>query len=457
MHRRDWHSYLHIGIAVHFAVYLVVLVVASFLGGSLQTPQPAGAASFNVASFLAQSAPSTAHEANPHGVPVYYDWYSQSKMDTLAQPRPETTHVNFWGEIYADTSNVHPTNTRVALKNCQFWGMFGGVWAQIQNDAVSGGAWSEDYTSYIQGIDIRTDSDGSQSVKPRANENAHFWPNSGFYNVNGQVFQAAFAMCQTRLVLENSAGVDDRDSARYILSMGADWRQPDGSCPFVFGSYICDGMGHGKYIRVTKEWRTAVFSSMSSAETTSLTMPPSAIFAQPDGSYPDMLPEISGFSASPSTITAGSSSLLSWTSSGGASSTIDQGIGAVTTGSVSVQPSATTTYTLTVANSQGSVSRQVTVTVPGTQPVNQPATQNGTTTVVAATPTPSSTDTAPIATEPTPSTASVQGVDLPVVANDISVGSIKVQNTSALVVGSAIMAGTSFVAAALLFWLKRRR
>jgi hypothetical protein len=75
-------------------------------------------------------------------------------------------------------------------------------------------------------------------------------------------------------------------------------------------------------------------------------------------------PAISSFIASPSTINKGQSSTLSWTSSGGTSATLNGGSVAVS-GNQVASPSQTTTYTLVVNNSAGSVSRQVTVTVNG--------------------------------------------------------------------------------------------
>ena len=79
---------------------------------------------------------------------------------------------------------------------------------------------------------------------------------------------------------------------------------------------------------------------------------------------------VGSFSATPSTITAGGKSSLSWTTNDATSASIDQGVGSVTPvsgGSVSVSPTATTTYTLTASGSGGNCSDSVTVTV--TQPV----------------------------------------------------------------------------------------
>src|SRR3989344_3811455 len=92
-------------------------------------------------------------------------------------------------------------------------------------------------------------------------------------------------------------------------------------------------------------------------------------------------PVISTFIATPATITAGQSSTLSWTLSGGAPTTlsIDNSIGSVLgTSSKSVTPAATITYTITASNVTGSATKQVTVTVSALPKVATPAiTPNG--------------------------------------------------------------------------------
>ena len=68
-------------------------------------------------------------------------------------------------------------------------------------------------------------------------------------------------------------------------------------------------------------------------------------------------PTIHYFTSSPSTIESGESSTLSWNVTDATSVTIDQGIGPVelSSGTRSVSPTTTTTYTLTATNSAGSV------------------------------------------------------------------------------------------------------
>ena len=80
-------------------------------------------------------------------------------------------------------------------------------------------------------------------------------------------------------------------------------------------------------------------------------------------------PVINSFTVSPTSITSGSSSTLSWATTGATSLAIAPGTFASTSasGSTSVSPTATTTYTLTATNASGSTTSttKVTVTAPG--------------------------------------------------------------------------------------------
>src|SRR4051812_36222053 len=73
------------------------------------------------------------------------------------------------------------------------------------------------------------------------------------------------------------------------------------------------------------------------------------------------------FSAAPTSINAGQSSTLTWTSSNATTVSIDNGVGSqAVNGSVSVSPASTTTYTLTATGPGGTNTKTATVTV--TQP-----------------------------------------------------------------------------------------
>ena len=78
-------------------------------------------------------------------------------------------------------------------------------------------------------------------------------------------------------------------------------------------------------------------------------------------------PAITSFTATPSTITAGSSSVLAWNVDVSATSVSISGAPAITgdSGNVTVTPTETTEYTLTARNAEGTTTRDVTVTVTG--------------------------------------------------------------------------------------------
>jgi RHS repeat-associated protein len=76
------------------------------------------------------------------------------------------------------------------------------------------------------------------------------------------------------------------------------------------------------------------------------------------------LPPTANLSATPTSILEGMSSTLSWSSSHAQTCSIDSGIGSVPcSGSVSVVPSATSTYTLTATGQGGTITSQTTVNV----------------------------------------------------------------------------------------------
>ena len=80
-------------------------------------------------------------------------------------------------------------------------------------------------------------------------------------------------------------------------------------------------------------------------------------------------PVISAFTATPASINAGETSTLAWSVTGATSLSIDKGVGVVTGTSKTVQPTASTTYTLTATNAAGPVTMQATVSVgTGTPP-----------------------------------------------------------------------------------------
>ena len=81
-------------------------------------------------------------------------------------------------------------------------------------------------------------------------------------------------------------------------------------------------------------------------------------------------PIVNSFSADPTTITEGESSILSWSVTDATSVTIDQSIGSVALiSTTTVSPIITTIYTLTATNAAGSVTAMTTITVNPVVPI----------------------------------------------------------------------------------------
>lgn len=251
------------------------------------TTAPPATAPFDVARFLDANAGGTASEARPHGVPTSWDWGGAAIVRGLTPPSPDSRFVNLWGQVYADTANAHPANTRVNLAGCELWRLpaTGTTWVRVQGSpttGIDGGAWSENFSGNGGTFDLRREADGTQSTVPGVGFNSHFWTTDPLADP-GTGSRGFVAACSTRLVLANPAGVDDRASAGYVVSMGIDWRKSDYGCPVVNGITVCNGLGVGRFLRVTDQWRRVVFSTVPVGST--LPPPPADAFRNPDGTY----------------------------------------------------------------------------------------------------------------------------------------------------------------------------
>jgi hypothetical protein len=83
---------------------------------------------------------------------------------------------------------------------------------------------------------------------------------------------------------------------------------------------------------------------------------------------------IISFTAEPASIQPGQSVTLRWAAENGQGPNIDQGIGPVTPrGSLRLNPKATATYTFTIRGTNGTLTKDVTVTVAGSTPVTASA------------------------------------------------------------------------------------
>ena len=143
--------------------------------------------------------------------------------------------------------------------------------------------------------------------------------------------------------------------------------------------FALSGQVNGSTLTLTvMDKRPFTFTAMVSGNTISATVPPEfpgeafsfSVTRTSSGPPPPPPPaSIGSFTAAPSTIVAGGSTTLSWSTTNATSVTIDNGVGSQpSSGSVSVSPRVSTTYTLTAAGLGGSATATTTVTVTGSGP-----------------------------------------------------------------------------------------
>ena len=133
------------------------------------------------------------------------------------------------------------------------------------------------------------------------------------------------------------------------------WSVEPGACGSITGS--------GVYTAPASEGSCVVRATAQADASRSATAAVTVVNGGP------VVPVIASFTASPAVLAAGATSTLSWSVTGAASLSIDQGVGAVTGNSRVVQPAASTTYTLTATNAAGSATKTVLVTVTPAVPV----------------------------------------------------------------------------------------
>ncbi|MBN1480705.1 T9SS type A sorting domain-containing protein [candidate division KSB1 bacterium] len=196
------------------------------------------------------------HEGLPHGVPSSYDW-AQKPRRGAQQPPEDWTAAIAWGQLYEWIEGNPATNTRVQIRDMEmlYLSKSDGQWHQLQKSLrIDGAAYVEDFVGDInKPADIRTEPDGSISVTAGDGYNFHFWPSSGRVEIPENDVEGCFVTVQCRLILENPDGVDDRNEAKYLMSVGGDWWE---SMTAVWDQWRTNAdMGIGRFRFITPEWK----------------------------------------------------------------------------------------------------------------------------------------------------------------------------------------------------------
>lgn len=198
-------------------------------------------------------------------MPSAFDWSTNPRIGR-GHAAVSFRALTAWGQLYEHADKHDAPNTRVEI-----WGMRTYVlsakdhaWHLVQDGAVvDGAAYREDFSENAhRRADMRRLGDGRISVTAGNGFNFHFWPRTRAA-IDPSDVRGIFVTVKARLVQDNPTLPDDREHARYLLSVGADyWR--DTSHEWAPGANTDVAIGRFKYVRI--EPRSFNMTTLSESE-----------------------------------------------------------------------------------------------------------------------------------------------------------------------------------------------
>lgn len=135
-----------------------------------------------------------------------------------------------WGVIFTEADGVtnaninQARNTRVIVRNVKCWMRRTNGWQQMSNDNAPGGDSFDNTALGLPRTATMRPEDGGTAVLPDPSGQLiwHYYPTAVSipdpWNVTG-----VMTTCEARLAVDNPALPDDRNVARYLMQIGADW------------------------------------------------------------------------------------------------------------------------------------------------------------------------------------------------------------------------------------------
>lgn len=208
------------------------------------------------------------HEAAPNGVPETYDWAKRPRVGMGNNPGEWTAFIP-WGQLYEAQGGSPAKNTKVEIRSVKAWILSKktGQWTVVSDgkSGIEGAAYKEDFAGDVNKPAEATATGDGVIVGAGGGFNFHFWPKSGRVPIVPTDIAAVVTTCQARLVTVDPAKEDDRDQARFVLSMGGDyWKDMTSQ----WNKLTTNGdAGIGRFKLVRKAWQ---WFNMSTASRTQL-------------------------------------------------------------------------------------------------------------------------------------------------------------------------------------------
>jgi hypothetical protein len=207
------------------------------------------------------------NEGFPHGVPLSYDW-ANGPIISMGNNSNGWHAITSWGALYEASEGNPATNTRVNVRNMRtfFLQKSTGKWLLLQNTSrPDGAAYVEDFAGDVnRAADIRTESDGTISATAGGGFNFHFYPQDRAA-IDPNDIGGIVTVVEARLILGDLSRADDRSSARYLLSSGADYY------PALTGGWpgntdFNPGVALGKMKYVHEQWRSFAMTTLTRSQ-----------------------------------------------------------------------------------------------------------------------------------------------------------------------------------------------
>lgn len=161
------------------------------------------------------------------------------------------------------------TNTRVQIRRLKAWirSRRTDAWQPVGPAAagLDGAHYAKDSQSGDFGRpDVRVEPDGSHSIRPPAHPAIyHGWWGSGPTTIDGPDVGAVFVTLQARLVVDRRERFDDRDTARYMVQVGADYYPDTKTQVSAFAPVSYNpGIGLSRFKLVKPEWQAFNFATI---------------------------------------------------------------------------------------------------------------------------------------------------------------------------------------------------
>lgn len=239
-----------------------------------------------------------AHEMPPAGVASTVGWKYKPAVAMGTEPYgsaigswwtgqryPQWRGILTWFVIYPGENGNSATNSAVEINGMELWYLSAKdkVWRRLQagglptwNDAYAQNAITASTSAFYKSANGAT-----ISFAPGTNNMVHGglgqvstpWNNA----TNQGDIDALYAVARHRLVLKNSAGVDDRARAKLVVQVGVDYYPWVGAKVTDLGAanYL-PGAGVGRFLLSTNGWRysTLFLRSKRITEAQLLAVPP---------------------------------------------------------------------------------------------------------------------------------------------------------------------------------------